>query len=88
MILDSTPSPSEEEEIAIASAIMALLRSERTATANGTSAGAKRNGVSWNERGWSFTGRLDIQGEDLDAIRVPQTAPQDAWTAAGRADRF
>lgn len=41
---------------------------------------------SWNGRRWAFAGRLESLGGR--GARVPDGAPTDAWSAAGRADRF
>lgn len=35
---------------------------------------------------WRFAGRID--GLQSRRVRIPTGAPNDAWSAAGRADRF
>jgi len=72
----------DEEAAAIAAAIGAHIRDQELAAAAG-------GGTSedWDGERWTFAGRLDatVPGERR---RVPQDAPTDAWTAAGRSDRF
>ena len=70
----------EEEAAAIAAALGTYLAEERGAAAV---AGGRR---SWSGRRWTFAGRLGkLTGR---AARVPEGAPSDGWSAAGRADRF
>ena len=72
----------DEEAAAIAAAIGTYLADERAAA----EAGAGGDGRSWDGRRWSFAGRLDnLTGR---AARVPDGAPADGWSAAGRADRY
>lgn len=41
---------------------------------------------SWEGDRWKFAGRMEaLQGR---SVRVPTSAPTDAWTASGRTDRF
>jgi hypothetical protein len=70
-----------EEAAAIAAAISAHLRSEELAVLQEADAEE-----SWNGKRWAFTGRLREQ--KLRGERVPLSAPVDAWTAAGRGDRY
>ena len=75
------PSASGEEAAAIAAAIESYLAAERSAAE--AASGRDR---SWNGRRWSFAGRLgNLTGR---AARVPEGAPTDGWSAAGRADRY
>ena len=40
----------------------------------------------WAGEKWTFKGRVD--GLQNRRVRVPTGAPTDAWTAAGRTDRY
>ena len=67
------------EAAAIAASIGAHLRDLETA-ADGT------DSPSWDGKRGAFAGRLEsMTGRSR---RVPRTAPTDAWSASGRADRF
>ncbi len=71
----------EAEAAAIAAAVSAhLARLEAEAAA------AVSDEASWDGEKWTFAGRLDAV--DGHADRVPDGAPTDPWTAAGRSDRF
>lgn len=68
-----------EEAAAIVAAISAHLRDEAAAEDEASE-------VTWHGERWSFAGRIDrLQNRQ---VRVPDGAPTDAWTAAGRTDRF
>ena len=70
----------DAEAAAIAAAVSAhLARLEAEAAAGEES-------ESWDRRKWSFAGRVDALGGR--SVRVPDGAPTDAWSAAGRRDRF
>ena len=71
----------DEEAAAIAAAVGAHLRdAERTAAA------ATDAEPTWEGERWTFAGRVEAsQGR---SVRVPENAPRDAWSAAGRTDRF
>lgn len=71
----------DAEAAAIAAAVGAHLTDlEVAAAAEGD------DDVGWTDRKWSFAGRIrNVQGRD---VRVPDSAPTDAWTASGRTDRF
>lgn len=73
---------SDEEAAAIAAAVSAhLARLEAEAAA------AEPDGEeTWDDDKWAFAGR--IAGLDGHGRKVPDRAPRDAWTAAGRRDRF
>ena len=72
-----------DEAAAVAVAIGAHLRDQELAAA---AAAADDEPDGWAGRRWAFGGRLD---RDRDAVvRVPDGAPTDPWTAAGRADRL
>ena len=71
----------EAEAAAIAAAVSAhLARLEAEAAA------AKGDEESWDGEKWMFAGRLEAV--DGQSGRVPDGAPTDPWTAAGRSDRF
>lgn len=40
----------------------------------------------WTSHRWRFRGRVDAL--QRRHVRVPRSAPRDAWTAAGRTDRY
>lgn len=72
---------SDEEAAAIAAAVsahLARLEAEAAATEDAEE--------TWDDDKWAFAGR--IAGLDSHGRRVPDDAPRDAWTAAGRRDRF
>lgn len=72
----------EAEAAAIAAAVSAhLARLEAEAAESG-----EDDADTWTDRKWAFAGR--IAGLDGHGRRVPDGAPTDAWTAAGRRDRF
>ncbi|RCU48321.1 acc operon protein [Haloplanus salinus] len=74
----------EAEAAAIAAAVAAHVSSSAAAAA--AAAEASDDEGTWWGREWAFAGRVDgLQGR---SIRVPETTPTDAWTAAGRTDRF
>jgi len=72
----------DEEAAAIAAAVGAHLQAERAAAA----AAAREDSASWDGERWRFAGRVAATGGR--PARVPEGAPTDAWSAAGRADRF
>jgi hypothetical protein len=73
----------DAEAAAIAAAVGAHLTDRDRAAAAAAAAGDEE---TWRGREWAFAGRIDgLQGR---SIRIPETAPTDAWTAAGRTDRF
>ena len=79
--LDIPDDASHAEAAAIAVAVGAHLR-DREVAAVLAAAGEE----TWEGKRWSFAGRVEaIQGR---SERVPMGAPIDAWTAAGRTDRF
>lgn len=69
-----------EEAAAIIAAVSVHLRNEELAVPGNTAE------ESWTGKRWSFAGRLNEQ--KLNGRRVPLSAPVDAWTAAGRGDRY
>ncbi|MFB6234380.1 MAG: acc operon protein [Halopenitus sp.] len=74
----------DAEAAAIAAAVAAHLRDQETAAA--AAAAAEDEEPTWEGDRWTFAGRLDtLQNR---TVRVPTDAPRDAWSAAGRTDRF
>ena len=74
----------DEEAAAIAAAIAAHLRDRQAAAA--AAADADKGDADESRRSWAFAGRLEAIGEASG--RPPVDAPESAWGAAGRADRF
>jgi hypothetical protein len=74
---------SPEEAAAIAAVVSAYLRDREAAAA---AAAAESGEESWRGHRWTFASR--IEGTQDRSVRVPDGAPRDAWTAAGRTDRF
>lgn len=75
------PTATPEETAAVAAAIGAHLRDQEA-----TAAASDEEEPSWDGRRWPFAGRVErLQGR---AERIPDGAPTDPWTAAGRTDRF
>ncbi|OIB57117.1 hypothetical protein [Natrialba sp. SSL1] len=72
----------DEEAAAIVAAIGAHLHDQARAAA----AAAAQTEETWDGKRWSFAGR--VRAQQGDDVRVPKSAPTDAWTAAGRTDRF
>jgi hypothetical protein len=72
---------SEDEAVAIAAVVNAHLAALEAA------ADAEESGdEAWNPRRWSFAGRVSaLQRRE---VRVPESAPGDAWAAAGRTTRM
>jgi len=78
-----SPAPTPDEAAAIA-AVIAAHRHDRAVAA--AAAATDGHVDEWIDRRWSFAGRLSaVRGRPA---RVPETAPSDPWTAAGRSDRF
>jgi hypothetical protein len=80
-VAESVPDADEAEAAAIAVALGAHLRDRVIAAA---ADGPEDPG--WNERRWAYAGRLGRHANRT--VRVPETAPSDPWTTAGRIDRF
>lgn len=70
----------DAEAAAIAAAVSAHLARLEAEAADGAV------GESWAGKRWSFAGRVGALGGR--SVRVPDGAPTDAWSAAGRRDRF
>jgi primosomal protein N'' len=68
----------EDEAVAIAAVLNAHLAAQEGE--------ADSEATAWNPRRWSFAGRVSaLQRREA---RVPESAPEDAWTAAGRTRRM
>ncbi|GAB3322476.1 acc operon protein [Haloplanus rallus] len=81
--LDVPADADAEEAAAIAAAVGAHVRDgERAAAAAATTPSDE----GWDGRRWTFAGRID--GLQSRSVRVPDGAPTDGWTAAGRTDRL
>ena len=79
--LDLPEHAEEDEAAAIAAAISAHLTDLARAAA---AAAAEDDG--WDGRRWAFAGR--IESLTRQSVRVPDGAPTDPWSAAGRRDRM
>jgi len=72
-----------EEAAALAAAIGAHIRSQEAAAA---AAASGDEGEDWTGTRWGFAGRVwRLQHR---TVRVPDSAPRDAWAAAGRTTRM
>lgn len=76
-----------DEAAAIASAIRAHLADRERAAATAATASGDDSRRTWEDREWEFVGRL-VRNRGPAARRIPDDAPADAWSAAGRSDRF
>jgi uncharacterized RmlC-like cupin family protein len=81
--LDVPDDASEEEAAAIAAAIGAHLHDRHRAAA----AAAESTAETWAGKRWAFAGRIQALQEGR-TVTVPDGAPTDDWTVAGRTDRF
>jgi len=78
----SIPEDATDEE---AAAIAAAVQSHLSALAAAEAAG-EDDEETWTDRKWAFAGR--VEGLGGRSVRVPDGAPTDAWSAAGRRERF
>lgn len=74
------PDADAREAAAIAAAVGAHIRDQEAAAA------AAADEETWDGERWSFAGR--VERLQRRTVRVPGDAPTDAWSAAGRTDRF
>jgi len=88
----TVPEDASDEE---AAAIAAAVQSHVSALAAAAAAQAAEDGddddddgesADWTGRKWAFAGR--VEGLGGRSVRVPDGAPADAWSAAGRRERF
>ncbi len=71
----------EDADDVEAAAIAAAIRAHVAADAE-----AEEAEPTWEGARWRFRGRVETL--QRRRVRVPRGAPRDAWTAAGRTDRF
>jgi len=71
----------DDADSAEAAAIAAAVRAHLSADDGGDDAEE-----GWTGDRWRFRGRVDAL--QRRRVRVPTAAPRDAWTAAGRTDRY
>lgn len=79
--LDVPVTASDEEAAAIAAAVSAHL-----ARLEAEAADSEAGEEAWDGEKWAFAGRVEALGGR--SVRVPEGAPRDAWSAAGRRERF
>ncbi|WP_408958735.1 hypothetical protein [Natrinema sp. 74] len=80
--LDLPDDADDEEAAAIAAAIGAHLHDRALAAAAAAAGGDE----TWDTKRWAFAGR--VRAQQHRTVRVPREAPTDAWSAAGRTERF
>ena len=80
MRVDVPDDADDEEAAAIAAAVRAHVSADDDSNEEAT------DDRGWEGRRWRFRGRVDAL--QRRRVRVPTTAPRDAWTAAGRTDRL
>ncbi len=76
----------DAEAAAIAAAVAAHLHDAERAAAAAAAATAE-SAPTWDGEKWTFASRVDATS-GRRVRRVPDGAPTDKWTAAGRVDRF
>ena len=79
---DLEPALPDDADAAEAAAIAATVRAHLAADDDANDGGAS----AWTGRRWRFRGR--VAALQRRRVRVPAAAPPDAWTAAGRTDRY
>ncbi|WP_254530204.1 hypothetical protein [Natrinema gelatinilyticum] len=72
----------DAEAAAIVAAVGAHLHDRALAAAAAAAGGEE----TWDEKRWAFAGR--VREQQHRTVRVPRDAPTNAWSAAGRTDRF
>lgn len=77
------PDDADTEE---AAAIVAAVTQHLVDVAAAQAEAAAETEETWQGEKWAYQGKLNALGEP--AARVPDGAPTDAWTAAGRRDRY
>lgn len=77
------PDDASDEE---AAAIAAAVQSHVSALAAAAAAAEDDDTTDWTDGKWTFAGR--VEGLGGRSVRVPDGAPTDAWSAAGRRERF
>jgi hypothetical protein len=79
MRLDIPDNADDEEAAAIAAVIRSYMRAQEEAEEEDVE-------PEWSGNRWRFTGRVNSLQNRM--VRVPTDAPRDAWSAAGRTDRY
>jgi hypothetical protein len=79
MRLDIPDNAEVDEAAAIAAAVGSHMRAQKEAAED-------EEEPAWPGDCWRFTGRVNSLRNRM--VRVPTDAPRDAWSAAGRTDRF
>jgi hypothetical protein len=83
----SIPDDADDAEAAAIAAAVAAHVSDTERAAAAAAAAAADAEPTWDGEKWRFAGRVDATGGRRIG-RVPDGAPTDKWTAAGRVDRF
>lgn len=84
-VADAVTDADADEAAAIAVAIGAHLRDGEQAAA-AAAATADEDVPAWENRRWSYSGRVGRKHRRI--VKIPGNAPADPWVAAGRADRM
>ncbi|QLD84814.1 acc operon protein [Natronomonas halophila] len=79
MRLDIPDDADEDEAAAIAAVIRSHMRAQEETEEEDVE-------PEWSGNRWRFTGRVNSLQNRM--VRVPTDAPRDAWSAAGRTDRY
>lgn len=83
----SIPADADDEEAAAITAAIAAHVSDGERAAAAVAAAAETSEPTWDGERWRFAGRMEsTSGRRIG--RVPDGAPTDGWTAAGRVDRI
>lgn len=80
----AVPNADVDEAAAIAASISAHVTDQAAAAAAAAEDGDTE--PNWTGREWQFAGR--VEQTQRRTVRVPSTAPDDDWSAAGRTDRM
>ena len=83
----SIPDDADDGEAAAIAAAIAAHVSDTERAAAAAAAAARGSEPTWDGEKWGFAGRAASTG-GRRIRRVPDGAPTDKWTAAGRVDRF
>jgi hypothetical protein len=82
-IVTALPDASTDEAAAIAVAIGAHVTDQHRAAA---AAAAASDDPGWQGKEWTFSNR--VRDTQKRHVEVPEDAPTDPWSAAGRTDRM
>ena len=83
----SIPDDADDAEAAAIAAAIAAHVSDTERVAAAVAAAAETSEPTWDGERWRFAGRVESTSRRRVG-RVPDGAPTDEWTAAGRVDRF